>query len=212
MRKAAILICALYCYGASADGEGQPGNDPAAKRSERQAAIAKSGALSLKLMAPGMGLAELREIFPEMLCSERDEQALASCSFVPQPRFLNRPSDLDSLAGMSADSWSVKFDQSDRLALVTVNMSSGNFPDVLAATREKYGKPLKAETTAYQNGFGAKYTGRSSRWNKGAAILEIDEYHGDRNTMQVRLGTRAGVDGIKKFASDVAKKRGAKDL
>lgn len=209
MKRAAILVC-VASLGAAHGGE--PADDLAAKRSERQSSLEKSRALALKLLSPGMSFAEARELFPELLCGERDAQTLATCSFFPSPPFMKNPSELDSLAGMRADHWSIKFDQADRLAIVYVNMSSGNFPEVMAATRAKYGKPTASETSVFQNGFGAKFSGRSSRWNKGAAILEIDEYYGDRNTMQVRLGTRAAADAVKKFARDNATKRGVKDL
>lgn len=209
MKRAAILVCVASL--GTAQGS-EPADELAAKRLERQTSLARSRALALKLLSPGMSFTEARELFPELLCGERDAQTLATCSFVPSPPFMKNPSELDSLAGMRADYWAMQFDQADRLAIVSVNMSSGNFPEVMAATREKYGKPAASETSVFQNGFGAKFSGRSSRWNKGSAILEIDEYYGDGNTMQVRLGARAAVDAVKKFTADKATKRGAKDL
>jgi hypothetical protein len=178
-----------------------------------EAATNKSNAMHLKLLKPGMTVADVKTIYPKMQCSEQSQDELSECSYMHTPLASDawKQEELETLAGIAVTVWSLSFDPAGRLAQIHIRMSSGAFDELVKALSVKYEKPAKVTVRSYQNAFGAKFQGREAHWNKGTSILDVDEYSGSRDVMAITLSTRAGADAIAKFKARDAK-RAAKDL
>jgi hypothetical protein len=66
--------------------------------------------------------------------------------------------------------------EANRLRLLRYNIPLFEQPieGFLAALTRKYGKPI-VSTDTYQNGFGAKFTGKAYVWSRGKQTLEVAE-------------------------------------
>jgi hypothetical protein len=80
----------------------------------------------------------------------------------------------------------------DKLIALMVEFPNEAFMEVEQATRQRDGQPTLVKTELYQNGFGAKFTGRQLAWNKGEDVILLSEFSNNRSTSALTMIDKVG--------------------
>jgi hypothetical protein len=174
----------------------------------------KTNLLQIKLLKPGMTLKMVQELYPLAKCSEvAGTNELAECNYTSN---LSTKADkthpeLETFGGHAVREWSIQFFPSDKLVSAVALMDPSAFDDVTKAIAAKFGKALSSKIEELQNGFGAKFKGRTLIWKKHGTVLEAQERASERDTMLIVIYSSAAGKAFDNI--DQAKaKRSAKDL
>jgi hypothetical protein len=174
-------------------------------------ALNKAAAIELKLIAPGILLTDLLEMYPYIRCDREKPNILASCFYTNEIRYDDQHPELATIADQYAKRWSFSFAPGERLYSVLVTLESNYYAKVTEALIAKYGKQTLQTKSQYQNSFGAKFDGQNMFWEKNASILHVSQHFGSRDTMSVIFAYLPLGKEIEKFTAAQAAKA-SKDL
>jgi len=146
----------------------------------------KAQPFSFKSDRLGMTLREWQEVHelvpPSAAITYTDACQPATAKHPIQTCLYSEPS--ETIAGCPIKSvmyWFVN----DRLYSVYISVRESCYEEVVSAMRAKYGKPSRAKSKTYQNGFGAKFVGGEVTWINGVSFVSVEQYAGDRETSSV---------------------------
>lgn len=176
----------------------------------KRVALAKANAapISLKQLAPGMTVAEIRAIHPQMRCDA--STAKGHCHYFTEIP-LGSPSEaLSTLGGAKVKVWQVTL-QNGRSVAVHVTLPSGEFDQVKASMVERFGKPVAQESSVVSNRMGAKFDQASYSWTKGGSTIVIKKRGAQVDEMLVSLTSATA---LREFAAgrEAEIRKGAKDF
>lgn len=171
-------------------------------------------AVDLKGIRPGMKLAEVRQLYPKLRCSEKTENDLAGCIYsrpTYDPNGERTIAELDTVAGSRTDVWALEFTPQDEVSRIVIAGRPSAFGEISIALAEKFGKPTRTRTQVFQNAFGAKFQGHENTWLAGPDFIVLREYDGSRETLGLIVGRTKLMDQADAFTRGRAKAK-AKDL
>jgi hypothetical protein len=174
----------------------------------------KSGSLQIKLLTPGMALKVVQELYPFLTCGRApDKSDFTECFYSPSSALSQKQkhAELESIAENPVSIWTLTFTATGKLSYASVLMNSDGFDDVAKALTAKFGRASASSTKNFQNGFGARFSGRTLSWKQRDSALEIHQFSTNRETMSLTISSLSALRDIEK-RSLMNSKRGAKDL
>jgi hypothetical protein len=157
----------------------------------------------------GMTPAEVKQLWPELQCSNVQERIAQS--ILPRDRDLwqSRATTADvyceatftdrdpnggliDIAGFRATRIQFKF-FGDRFLYGTAYFRSTGFDQVAEALAAKYGPPTKTETEAVTNRLGGVFTNTTLSWGGRPVMIQLDRFYGTLDTAAYSLITEEHV-------------------
>jgi hypothetical protein len=167
--------------------------------------------LALKLFRPGQSLADIKAAFPALVCNEATNTEPIGCRYSRTAYRQASIEELDSIAEVTPQSWTLTFTPEEQLARVIIFLPSAAFERVRNALIAKYGKPTRSKLVDLSNGFGAKFQGQEHLWSRQDQTLSVTEYAGHRDHSDITL-TSAKLMARVNSAQTAQALKAAKDL
>jgi hypothetical protein len=150
----------------------------------------KTNLLQIKLLKPGMTLKVVQDLYPFAQCSEgTSANKVAECKYTAN--LLTKADkthlELETFGGYAVREWSIQFFPSDKLVSAVALLDPSAFDDVAKAIEVKFGKASSFTIEEFQNGFGAKFKGRTLIWKKQGTALEVQEFASVHDTMLIAI-------------------------
>lgn len=99
----------------------------------------------------------------------------------------------------------------EKLGMAYTSFASSDFPKVITALREKYGKPSSMKTEPVTNRMGATFENQILEWKKSGTSIRAEKYASSMDKSSVKIFADFYSTELKK-RTDAKAAQGAKDL
>ncbi len=154
------------------------------------AAPAYADGLELKGLAPGMTKGEVLKKYPKLTCGRFE--GMENCAYFPEfgrESPASRVKELDTLAGVPVNSWSVSF-VGTAAGHIGVRLGARHFDHVMQAFRERLGAPREVKNSTVTTNMGVKYEQAEALWGSGDSVISIRRYGSTIDEMVVTLSSQ----------------------